>query len=112
MANSKILRFVQCFTTLKMIEWIETVTILGANKIVVNVALAHPNMWKVLKFYEKSNKFQIQQNKLPNVKSGRIYNQMIAINDCFYRNMFNFKFITSLDIDELIIPSKPEDTIC
>ena len=93
----------------KLIEWIEILLILGADRIVFSVITIHPDMMKVLKFYEKTGKIKLELMSFPKVQSSKLHNQMIAINDCFYKNMNDFEFVTTLDIDEFIVPSRFED---
>ena len=89
-----------------LIEWIEIVLLLGADMIVFSVITIHSNMMRVLSYYEDIGKVKIERLTLPNAKTLPRYNQMIAINDCFYKNMYKYKFITSLDIDEFIVPMR------
>ena len=110
--------------TLRMTEWIELVRILGAAKIFVYVLDVHPNMAKVLKYYEERNFVEIRYVTLagfePNEKflqdfylkhhrEENIQNEVIGLNDCFYRNMYQFKYLTALDMDEIILPFKHDD---
>lgn len=92
-----------------LIEWIEILLILGVEKIAISVVYVHPNMMKVLKFYETTGKVKIEQFAFPNASTGLFFDDMIAINDCFYKHMNEFKFIVATDIDELLLPSHTED---
>ena len=96
-------------STMQLIEWIEILIILGANKIIINIIRVHPNVMSVLEFYEKNGKVELILMTAPNAPVILFYTQMIAINDCFYKNMYKFDYITSLDIDEIIIPSRIKD---
>ena len=95
--------------SMMLIEWVESLILLGADRVVINVATVHPNMMNVLKFYEKTGKIDVEMMSLPNASTGLLLDEMIAINDCFYKNIYKFDLIISLDIDELLVPLKPED---
>lgn len=108
--------------TLKLVEWIEHVLILGADKIIFHIIDVHPKILKVLKFYQVQEKVKIERMTIPdellkeNIHSRNVYarmqtvqNQMIALNDCLYKYMYDFNFLVPLDIDELIVPSRNED---
>ena len=95
--------------SLMLIEWIEILLLLGADKIIISVITIHPNMMKILKYYEKAGKVEVIMFTLPKSKMGLYHNEMLAINDCFYKNVNKYKFVTSLDIDEFIMPTRFED---
>ena len=105
--------------TMKLVEWIELVLLLGSDQIIFYVFEVHPEIIKVLKYYQTAtDKITIELLTIPDdliieiEKHSRIQtvqNQMIALNDCLYKHMHEFKFLVPLDIDELLIPSRDED---
>lgn len=103
--------------SMMLIEWIEIQFLLGVDKINFHVIEIHPNMMKVLKFYEKTTKkVKVELLTLPqgvqhttDNQMQKDQNEMIALTDCFYKNMNEFFFLLSLDINEIVVPSKPED---
>ena len=95
--------------SMMLIEWIEILLLLGADKVVINVVHVHPNMMKVISFYVETGRVDLELMSLPTVDTGLLYNEMIAINDCFYKNIYKYDFVTSLDIDEILLPSRFED---
>ena len=96
-------------SSMMLIEWIEILIFLGADIIIISVITIHPNMMKILKYYEKAGKVEVIMFTLPKSKIGLYHNEMLAINDCFYKNVNKYKFVTSLDIDEFIMPTRFED---
>ena len=102
--------------TRNLIEWIEIQVALGAGKIIFHIIDVHHNVLKALKFYEATGVVEIQTILFPeevrNTEQNnmqRILNQMIALNDCFYKNLYEFQFVAPMDTDEIIVPARPED---
>uniref|UniRef100_A0A7G3AL54 Glycosyltransferase family 92 protein n=1 Tax=Lutzomyia longipalpis TaxID=7200 RepID=A0A7G3AL54_LUTLO len=105
--------------SVRLIEWIELLGILGADKIYFYDLQIHPNMSKVLQYYRKLNKVEVTKLTLPAGKPNipglqhlfltqKLYqkrqNEIIPYNDCLYKNMYKYQYITLLDIDEVIMP--------
>lgn len=105
--------------SVRLVEWIEMLNILGAEKIYFYELQVHPNISKVLKHYEREGKVQVTPLTLsggqPNVPgfqhlyltkktNHKRQNEIIPYNDCLYKNMYMYDFITLLDIDEVIMP--------
>jgi hypothetical protein len=110
--------------SVKMVEWIELITLLGADKIYFYELQVHPNISKVLRHYEKEDKVHVTPLTLPggmpNIPgfqhlylakktSQKRQNELIPYNDCLYKNMYKYEFIALLDIDEVIMPKHEED---
>ncbi|CAH0549322.1 unnamed protein product [Brassicogethes aeneus] len=105
--------------SVRLVEWIELLNILGAEKIYFYELQVHPNISKVLKYYENEGKIQVTPINLaggqPNIPSFQhLYltkktnhkrqNELIPYNDCLYKNMYKYRYIALLDIDEVIMP--------
>lgn len=105
--------------SVRLVEWIELLGILGADKIYFYELQVHPNISKVLSHYEREGKVQVTPLTLsggqPNVPgfqhlylkkktNHKRQNEIIPYNDCLYKNMYMYEFITLLDIDEVIMP--------
>lgn len=105
--------------SVKLTEWIELITMLGADKIYFYELQVHPNVTKVLNYYEKLGKIEVTPLTLPggqpNVPAFQhIYltkktnhkrqNELIPYNDCLYKHMYEYEYIALLDIDEVIMP--------
>ncbi|XP_042855850.1 uncharacterized protein LOC122242592 isoform X2 [Penaeus japonicus] len=105
--------------TVRVIEWLEMLSLLGADKVFMYDLHVHPNITKVLKYYQKKGFVDMSKLTLPgdqpNVpelthrylheKGGnKRLNELIPYNDCLYRNIYSYKYVVLLDTDELIIP--------
>ncbi|CAL4122333.1 unnamed protein product [Meganyctiphanes norvegica] len=105
--------------SVQLVEWLELLSVVGADKVFMYVYEAHPNVTKVLQHYAKRGFLDVTPITLPggqpNLKDlrhwfhkGRIMakrqNELIPYNDCLYRNIHNYKFISLLDTDEIIMP--------
>lgn len=107
--------------SLRLVEWLELLFILGADKVYFYKYRLHENMERVLEFYEKQKKVQVvpltlpgDQPNNPDLRSSYLKravwqkrrNELVPYNDCLYRNMYEYEFIVPLDIDEVIMPLK------
>ncbi|RWS06997.1 uncharacterized protein B4U79_09461 [Dinothrombium tinctorium] len=103
----------------RLVEWIELQTILGANKISFYLFQTHPNVSKVLDYYQSLGIVeQIELSlpgQLPNVPKERSQYlrdnhwqkrrlELMPYNDCFYKHLYSHQFAVLLDIDEAIVP--------
>ncbi|XP_018561135.1 uncharacterized protein LOC108903440 [Anoplophora glabripennis] len=102
----------------RLIQWIEMIRILGAEKIEIYVKKVKRNVWKILKWYDSNYPDQITIRKFHVVKdadTNKNYNfswilwqkrryEVATYNSCFYRNIGLTRFIIPLDIDEIILP--------
>ncbi|KAK4872699.1 hypothetical protein RN001_014728 [Aquatica leii] len=100
-------------------EWIEMMTLLGAHKIFMYNLHVHPNVSKVLKYYEKQERVEIVPLSLPagqpnilfwqhiyleNRVTHKFQGEIIPYNDCLYKHMYEYKYIVLVDVDEVIVP--------
>ncbi|XP_042209573.1 uncharacterized protein LOC121857557 [Homarus americanus] len=107
--------------SVRLIEWLEVLFQLGANKVVIYDLNIPYNMTRVLNYYQKRGQVQVipltLPGYLPNLASimsqylKRKYttkrqNEVIPYNDCLYNNMNLYKFVVLLDTDEFIMPRK------
>lgn len=105
--------------SVRLVEWIEMLRILGADKIYFYELQFHSNMSKILKYYEQEGLVEVTPLTLaggqPNIPgfqhlylskhlNHKRQNEIIPYNDCLYKNMYMYDFIALLDIDEVIIP--------
>ncbi|KAH8289253.1 uncharacterized protein [Drosophila kikkawai] len=105
--------------SVRLIEWIEMLNILGADKIYFYNLQVHPNITKVLNHYEQEGKVQVIPLTLPGGQPNvpgfqHLYltkktnhkrqNEVIPYNDCLYKNLYLYDYIALLDIDEVIMP--------
>ncbi|XP_027229237.2 uncharacterized protein [Penaeus vannamei] len=102
-----------------LVEWLETLYLLGADKVFMYDLQVHPNTAKVLKYYQETGFVDLTKLTLPGDQPNipelshhylntrildKLLNELIPYNDCLYRNIYNYKYVVLLDIDEIIVP--------
>ncbi|XP_071085506.1 beta-1,4-galactosyltransferase galt-1-like [Haliotis cracherodii] len=90
-----------------LIQYIELTKILGGSKLFFYKYNVSKNVEKLLKYYTaKGDIHVLNWNLPPGINRLNIwYNgQLMAIQDCLYRNMAAFKFLLFTDLDEVLIP--------
>ena len=112
--------------SVQLVEWVELLFILGANKIYFYPLKVHENVHKVYEYYEKQSKAEITWTMLPGKHPNafgiqhywfrdrvwqRSMDELISYNDCLYKNMYKYDYIVPIDTDEVIIPVKHRDWI-
>ncbi|XP_050069299.1 uncharacterized protein LOC126557535 [Anopheles maculipalpis] len=110
--------------SVRLVEWIELLGMLGADKVFFYELQVHPNISKVLRYYEEQERVHVTPLTLPGGQPNvpgfqhlflskktthKRQNELIPYNDCLYKNMYKYNFIALLDIDEVIMPRRPED---
>lgn len=107
--------------SVRLVEWIELLLILGAEKIYFYNLQVHPRVEKTLKYLQSQGKVDFSPFNLPGhypnqpllrhlflkqkiVKKRQI--EVVTYNDCFYKHMNEYKYVVLLDTDEVIIPQK------
>jgi hypothetical protein len=106
----------------RIVEWIELLGILGAEKIYFSTLHVHKNLTKVFEYYEKKGIVEVTPYTLPVARINEPasfqrlalhqdmyqYNliELISLHDCFYRNVYQYEYITAIDTDEVIVPKK------
>ncbi|XP_065365626.1 uncharacterized protein LOC135958661 [Calliphora vicina] len=103
----------------RIVEYVETMRSLGAQKILMYQLQVHPNTTKVLKYYEDTGFLEYRPMSLSTAgsnlhdfrhleidKNGWSYilHEVIAYNDCLYRNMYRYKYVAVVDTDEILMP--------
>lgn len=115
------LDFLYTDLSVRMVEWIELLGLLGAEKIFFYELQVHANISKVLKYYQERGKVDVTPLTLPGGQPNlpgfqhmylskkinhKRQNELIPYNDCLYRNLYSYEYIALLDIDEVIMPVK------
>ncbi|XP_069172171.1 uncharacterized protein [Procambarus clarkii] len=110
--------------TVRIVEWLELLFLLGADKVFLYNMGLQPSINKVLKYYERLGLVDVKKLSLPGeqpnernllhkyLKNKGLHkrqNEVIPYNDCFYRNMNHYKYIVLLDTDEVIVPKTASD---
>ena len=117
----KALYFLEEDISVRLVEWIELLVALGAEKIYFYILHVHHNISRVLEHYQAQGLVDIRTTSLPgyfpNVASiqkqfftqnleAKRKTEVIPLNDCLYRSIYEYQHLTVLDIDEVIIPMK------
>ncbi|XP_022244175.1 uncharacterized protein LOC106461494 isoform X1 [Limulus polyphemus] len=115
------LDFLQEDLSVRLVEWLEVLNILGAKKVFMYELEIHPNISKVLSYYQNKGLVELTPITLPgnqpNIPGFRhLYlksklthkrqNEVIPYNDCLYRNIYSYDYLVLLDVDEVIMPVK------
>ncbi|XP_063368409.1 uncharacterized protein LOC134656814 [Cydia amplana] len=110
--------------SVRLVEWIELVRLLGADKVFFYELQVHPNISKVLAYYRARGIVESTPITLPGGQPNlpglqhvymkkRLGNkrqmELVPYNDCLYRHMYQFRWITLLDVDEVIVPMEDPD---
>ena len=98
---------------LAFVEWIELNLLLGAEYFTFYNYSLNPKMNHVLEWYSKRGYAEVIQWPLPMrvEKNSEIAfcGQILAQNDCHYRNKFKSVFTVHIDLDEFIIPRNQKE---
>lgn len=107
--------------SVRLVEWIELLNLLGAGKIFLYELDVHENISKVLHYYQKRGIVELSPLTLPGAQpnlpeyqhlylksklTAKRQNELIPYNDCLYRNLNSYQYLALLDIDEIIMPLK------
>ena len=113
------LDFLQEDLSVRLVEWIELLTLLGADKIFLYELEVHPNISKVLRHYQETGRVELtpitlpgEQPNIPGLRhmylkskiTSKRQNEVIPYNDCLYRNLYTYDYIALMDTDEVILP--------
>ncbi|CAD0204137.1 unnamed protein product [Chrysodeixis includens] len=110
--------------SVRIVEWIELVRQMGADKIFFYELQVHPNITKVLDYYAAEGVVTVTpitlpggQPNLPGLQhmylkkktTNKRQMELIPYNDCLYRHMYEYRWLALLDIDEVIVPVEDPD---
>ncbi|KAI1280351.1 hypothetical protein HDE_13834 [Halotydeus destructor] len=105
--------------SVRLVEWLELLKLVGASKVFFYDLEVHPNITKVLDYYTTTGLVEVtkitlagNQPNLPgfrhlylkNKLTNKRQNELIPYNDCLYRNLYSYDYLALLDIDEIITP--------
>ncbi|KAG2455424.1 GGTA1 galactosyltransferase, partial [Polypterus senegalus] len=104
---------------LQLIQSLEMYRLLGARKVVIYKTSCSDQVQEVLDYYVKEGFVQLLEwtvNLYLNPSASWSYKlhkgdlhyhgQIVALNDCLYRNMYSSKYLVLIDQDEIIVPYK------
>lgn len=111
--------------SLRFIEWLEANYVVGADKIVIYTYAVHPEMRRVIEYYEKNKRSFLNvpltlPGRMPNaplhrsrfIKRNRQQkrrNEIIPYNDCLYKHLYTHQYVLIVDVDELVVPLMHDD---
>ena len=98
----------------RLVEWLELMSLLGADKVFFYYKVEKTDNLKFLNLvnqYVEKGLVDFSYYSSPNAPlglSGKIKRnkpiEMITRNDCLYRNLYRYKYVVVLDPDEVIVP--------
>uniref|UniRef100_A0A673H8I1 Glycosyltransferase family 92 protein n=1 Tax=Sinocyclocheilus rhinocerous TaxID=307959 RepID=A0A673H8I1_9TELE len=104
---------------LQFAQTMEMYTLLGVQHVVIYKTGCGPDLKKLLKHYETEGILEIVPwpiDQFLNPASGwnikhhkgdiQYYGQLVTLNECIYRHMYQSKYVLLNDIDEIIMPYK------
>lgn len=109
--------------SVRLVEWVELQFMLGADHIDFYIFRVHPQVEKVLRFYESKGNVSLYTatlpGKQPNFSPERTTflqrniwqkrrDELLPYNECFYRHLNTHRYVIPLDIDEVIVPKLHE----
>ena len=105
--------------SIRLIEWIELVRLMGGSQIFFYVLHMPDTVEHVLNYYaskglvvftkttlpgNQPNEPTLQNKYLKEAYYAEIYNELIHLNDCFYRNIYRYEYVVNEDIDDIVMP--------
>ena len=91
----------------RLVEWMEMMQILGVGEVTIYNNTLDPASARVFQYYDQKGYVDFRQSHNFIHDNGEVTLHMHmtpVINDCMYRNMFRYRKILVIDLDELIIP--------
>ncbi len=93
----------------RLVEWLELQKIFGAGEVTIyNNSLSDETV-QVLQLYIREGFVDFRQAPHSMPDNGEItilMNMSPVINDCMYRNLYRYRKVVCIDIDEIIVPRK------
>lgn len=100
---------------IRLIEWVEMLKILGVEKIYGYNRYVHPDIFKVMQYFEEKGVLEVKAFLEPSETPYIVHDwpvrtlELNLLNDCFYRTKNIYKHVAVLDLDEIIMPAKAGD---
>lgn len=102
--------------TIKFIEWIHLLKILGADKIYIYNRYVHPETFKAMRYFEDQGILDVtsylEHSHVPFhlAKDPTRTVEILSITDCFYRIRNLYEYIIVIDPDKVPVPLDNETT--
>lgn len=98
--------------TWRLMQWIEMVKILGADRVELYVDDVHENVERLLGWYSGKGVSARRHKNVESIVEGddgertwqKRRSELLAYNDCLYRNLNEVEFVVPVDIDEVVVP--------
>ncbi|KAG7303169.1 hypothetical protein JYU34_011629 [Plutella xylostella] len=110
--------------SLRLVEWLELVLLLGARAVHMYQLQAHANVQRVLAHYQARGLLTLTPLTLPGgmpnlpalqhiylkkKTNNKRQMELIPYNDCLYRHQGRYRWLALLDVDEVIVPAEDAD---
>ena len=100
-----------------IVEWVEINRFFGIRELNMynGTMQVGPLLQRVLDYYQSQGTLQLYQQPPPLSQFDpmkREYAELAmrtAFNDCMYRNMYRYRYVVSVDLDEIIVPKTLQD---
>lgn len=93
----------------KLVEWFEVNKVLGVTEFNVYCNHVDETSLKALYFYQNEGILNLHFVPTPHyedTRNGNVVSSALSLNDCMYRNIYRYKWMVVVDLDEIIIPKK------
>jgi hypothetical protein len=102
--------------TVRFIEWMHLMRLLGAEKVHFAYSSFHPDMFKVVQYFVDREMLDVWPYMPPSgISDTSLYSwqefqlEVNTLTDCFYRVKNLYDYVAILDFDEVITPVMPDD---
>jgi hypothetical protein len=113
---AKYMEFNDSNFTVRFIEWMHLMRLLGAEKVHFAYLYFHPDMYKVVQYFVDREMLDVWPYLHPSGIANVTYYswqefqlQVNTLTDCFYRVKNLYDYVAILDFDEVITPVMPDD---
>ena len=92
----------------RIVEWIEMNRLFGVTEINVYACNVSEITMAILRYFQQDGILKL--HNVPPAKNGHTRNGVklaspISINDCMWKNMYRYRYVLILDLDEIIVPN-------
>ncbi|KAG7164777.1 Beta-1-4-galactosyltransferase galt-1-like 2 [Homarus americanus] len=95
----------------RLVEWVEVARAWGVDEVMVYEGAAHPNVTKVLRYYQKEGYLKVMpwtspgsQPSIPHLFN-LFSNENVPYTDCLLRHIATHKYVAVWDVDEFMLPA-------
>ncbi|CAL4156551.1 unnamed protein product [Meganyctiphanes norvegica] len=93
----------------RFIEWMNMLEILGVEKVLLYEEDIDSTIYPMLYYYINTGFLELIEFKLPDntgKSSKAVHVNYLTYNDCLYKNIYSYNYITTLGLNEIIIPKR------